>query len=207
MEVFGPDDRRISQRNILDFQKLRKLEFVDRQQWNIPVWGEFEFDQYDIMAARYVVVYEEGECVGGARLLPCDFSYQCLDGKQYSYMLNDFCFGPFEGIFPASRLYESLPRSDKAWEMTRFVSQSTRVTIALLERVNSYLSSAQAEEVITISPKLMPVVLKRLGYHCRAISDTVEYNDRSYVALATKVVKSSAAPRTQEQLDVQPVAV
>jgi N-acyl-L-homoserine lactone synthetase len=187
MNAVGPDEVKVSQRNILDFHILRKIVFVDEYDWNVRTCGTYEFDQYDIPAARYVVAYSEGVCVGGARLLPCDTSFVGTNGLPYTYMLNDFCHGSMAGQFPASKLSRELPIWGTSWEMTRFISKSAKATKLLLEAVNAYLAKVGATEVITISPIQMPHILRRLKFEAAVISEPVIYDDRAYVALSTSI--------------------
>lgn len=187
MLIFGPDEDGISHKNILDFHQLRKNVFADEYEWDVLTVGNYEFDQYDVPSARYVVAYDQGICVGGARILPCDLSYVGTDGRRHTYMLNDFCHGSLLGTFPATSLIRELPLVADAWELTRFVATSTKATKGLLHQVSRYLCKKGVGEVITISPVLMPKVLKRMQFECEALSEPVIYQDRSYVALSTKV--------------------
>jgi N-acyl-L-homoserine lactone synthetase len=191
MYVVGPDEGKITQKSILDFHRLRKTVFADEYNWDVLTSGPFEFDQYDMPAARYVVAYSGDRCIGGARLLPCDVSFKGTDGQIYTYMLNDFCHGSMAGQFPKSKLNMTLPLTHQAWEMSRFLSTSRDTTKLILDAVDDYLRRAGVSEVITISPLLMPRVLKRLGYETNFISDAVTYGHRSYVALSTSVQAAS----------------
>lgn len=51
--------------------RARKQVFVDLLKWDVPVvCGEYEVDQFDTAAARYVIVTENNRHLGSARLLP-----------------------------------------------------------------------------------------------------------------------------------------
>jgi N-acyl-L-homoserine lactone synthetase len=193
MYVVGPDEAEITQKSILDFHSLRKTVFVDEYHWDVLTSGLYEFDQYDMPAARYIVAYSGEQCVGGARLLPCDVSFTGTDGLRYTYMLNDFCHGSMAGQFPKSKLNTKLPLSHRAWEMSRFLSTTRLATKLILNSVDDYLRRAGASEVITISPLHMPRVLNRLGYEASVISEAVEYGPRAYVALSTAIQPHSTA--------------
>ena len=43
--------------------RLRRKLFIDRQSYNVPVYNELEYDQYDTPAATYVVRRDEGGTV------------------------------------------------------------------------------------------------------------------------------------------------
>src|ERR1035438_2549517 len=51
--------------------KLRHQGFVERQQYDVSVYKEMEFDQYDTPAGAYLVYHtDDGEALGVSRVLP-----------------------------------------------------------------------------------------------------------------------------------------
>ena len=56
--------------------KLRRKLFIDRQSYNVPVYNELEYDQYDTPAATYVVRRDDGGIVRAVnRLIPTPMPY------------------------------------------------------------------------------------------------------------------------------------
>jgi acyl homoserine lactone synthase len=187
VRVVGPDEAEVTQADILALQSLRKEVFIDGYGWDLCSFAEFEFDQYDVPGARYLIAYVGGRCVGGARLLSCDANFMSTDGTQYTYMLNDFCVGSLKGTFPKDTLTRALPNTLRSWEMTRFIAADSKITKALLRKANEFLIDRGAQEVITISPVIMPKMLRRMGFKCEVFSEKVNFDGRFYCAMSTAV--------------------
>ena len=187
IEIFGPNPSDISMRHLHDFLSIRKSYFVDRLGWDLCHAEGREWDEYDLPNAYFMVAYRGGECVGGARLLPTDNLLPRHTAEPLSYMLADFAEGRIPVGISTDDLTESLPRSFGVWEMTRFVADTPQVTGLLLDRANAFLAEMGAHDVLTISPKLMPRVLRRMGYQTHVMSEPLTFDDRDYVALRTEV--------------------
>ncbi|MEJ0062469.1 MAG: acyl-homoserine-lactone synthase [Alphaproteobacteria bacterium] len=81
--------------------KLRYRQFKDRQSYDVPVYKDMEYDQYDTLATVYLVWLDEHRIVRGcSRLNPTD----------RPYMLRD--------LWP-HMVEEELPSSPSIWEGTR----------------------------------------------------------------------------------------
>lgn len=187
VRIFGPEPDEITLKHIWDFLAIRKSYFVDGLNWDLCHSEGREWDEYDLPNAYFMVAYEDGACVGGARLLPTDNKLPQRHTQDLTYMLADFVENRIPvGISPHD-MTEKLPYDAQIWEMTRFVAQSPKVTMALLQQAYRFLDARSAKEVLTLSPKLMPRVLKRMGFTTRVFSDTLTFDDRDYVAVRTQV--------------------
>lgn len=95
---------RSTQPTLVDkMHRLRKAVFKDQLNWDVPVVGDWEIDEYDEMNPLYVLsVGADGDLIGGVRLLP-------TTGKN---MLND----TFPSLLPDGERIES----PLIWEMSRF---------------------------------------------------------------------------------------
>jgi len=190
IEIYGPRPDQITHQNILDFAKVRKLYFVDKLGWDLTHTSQFEWDEYDLPHAQFVVAYENGVCVGGARLMRTDSVIPRRDAPPLTYMLSDFATGRIQTDMTSDDLASPLPSGRNIWEMTRFFASKPEFTGRILEHVNEYLIDVGADSVLTISPRLMPIVLRRLGYRTRKLSRPMNFDGKIYVALSTSLQKS-----------------
>lgn len=87
--------------------RLRYREFVDRQHYDVRTLDNHEFDEYDHLAARYLVYSEDETTVlGCSRLTPLE--YGCMLKDHFPDLVDD------KSIFEAPRV----------WEGTRFCVDS-----------------------------------------------------------------------------------
>lgn len=87
--------------------RLRHREFIDRQQYDVKSLNGMEFDQYDTLAAKYLIYSNDGKTVlGCSRLTPID--YGCMLADHFPDLVDD------NSIFSAAR----------TWEGTRFCVDS-----------------------------------------------------------------------------------
>lgn len=83
--------------------KLRYDCFIERQQYDVSVYKDMEFDQYDTPAANYLVYHtEDGVALGASRLTP----------TSVSCMLKD--------LWPDLVTDKTLLSCDHIWEGTRY---------------------------------------------------------------------------------------
>lgn len=198
VSIIGPEPGAVSHENILDFFKLRHRSFVQELGWHIPARNGYETDQYDFPHARFLLAYEEGECVGGLRIAPTHSRYLGPEGQPVTFMLRDFVDGTIQTPFKASDLTRDLPEGKASWEMTRFVSNGRRTTQQLLFRADDYLAGRGVENVLTLSPTTFVRLLQAMGFQAEPISDTVTFEDgREYVAICTQVGRSSGRRRSR----------
>lgn len=186
ISIIGPKPSEVSHQNILDFLSLRKSEFIDRLGWDLNHTPKAEWDDYDLPNAYFVVAYENKQCIGGARLLRTDNKAIHRKGGEISFMLADFISGVVPVDFDPASMREAVTPDPERWEMTRFVG-SPKVTKQILAHVNEFLAGIGASSVLTISPRLMPRALERLGYNVRILSDPINFDGLEYVVLETEV--------------------
>ena len=88
---------------LISIFKLRKQVFLDQLNWNVPVDGDLEYDNYDCENASHLIWCSEDRKIlyGCIRLLP-------TDGPT---LLHD--------VFAATHGGSKLPKSGKVWEGTR----------------------------------------------------------------------------------------
>lgn len=107
--------------------RLRHEEFIERQDYDVPVFEEMEFDQYDTPASRYLVYHtDEGEALGATRLTPTALS--CMLSDLWPQLVDD----------------KSLLRSDKIWEGTRYCVDKS-VPPQLRQRIVQEMACAYLE--------------------------------------------------------------
>ncbi len=186
ISIVGPNPSEVSHQNILDFMAIRKAEFVDRLGWDLVHTSQVEWDEYDLPNAQFIVAYEDGKCIGGARLMRTDSITPRRQGQDLSYMLADFLSGALPVDFDPAAMKAELHPSADLWEMTRFVG-SPHITRVILARANEYLAEVGAESVLTLSPRLMPLALRRLGYKVSVLSKPVTFDGLEYVVLRTNI--------------------
>jgi len=193
ISILGPNPNQVSHQNILDFLSLRKREFVDRLGWDLTHTDSAEWDDYDLPNALFVIAYENGTCIGGARLMRTDRKTPRRDAPDLTYMLGDFLSGNLCTGMSPDDMREPVEANADTWEMTRFVG-NPRVTEALLAHVHDYLVEIGAHSVLTLSPRLMPIALRRLGYSVKVLSKPVEFDGKDYVAMRTLIRPGEAKP-------------
>lgn len=96
------------------YLEARKKIFLDDFGWNVCEADGMEFDQYDTPQARWVVLHQFGDVLGGVRMLPT--TARC---GVYSYMLRDAQRGILEDL-PTDILFFDAPVEHNVWEATRF---------------------------------------------------------------------------------------
>ena len=149
-----------------DFLRLRKTFFVDQLGWDIPHDDEVEMDQYDNPQAWYVLVQsEEGQVVGGGRILPHSARW-----GTHTYMLNDAVEGRISSI--PSSVMDGVPVANRTWEVTRIVisdelsthAERSKCLSMILAGTENVLLRFGGEEAISLSPLVMVRALRSLGY-------------------------------------------
>ncbi|MGA7795262.1 MAG: acyl-homoserine-lactone synthase, partial [Candidatus Acidiferrales bacterium] len=81
---------------------------IERQEWDVPNYGEMEFDQYDNPAAKYLVYRDENYIARGvSRFYPTTLPYM------------------LEQLFPQFVTDRDMPKSSHVWEGSRFCIDQT----------------------------------------------------------------------------------
>jgi len=93
---------------VVDQHRLRYNSITKRQGWDVPCYGDLEFDQYDNPAAKYLVYRnDKGEAVGSSRLYPTTLPYM------------------LENMFSGFVNKGKVPKSETTWEGSRFCIKNT----------------------------------------------------------------------------------
>lgn len=124
---------------------LRHQEFKKRQDYDVPVFKDMEYDQFDTPAAVYVVYLDDGGVARGcSRMSPTSKPYM------------------IETIWPHILTAIPLPHSDAIWESSRFCVDSTlpsdqrqKVKLAILQAKIEYCLAVGMEGLIGVMPPLI----------------------------------------------------
>jgi acyl homoserine lactone synthase len=88
--------------------RLRYRSIIERQQWDVPNYGEMEFDQYDNPAAKYLVYRDDNRIARGvSRFYPTTLPYM------------------LEQLFSQFVTDRDMPKSHRVWEGSRFCIDQT----------------------------------------------------------------------------------
>ncbi len=172
------------------FMEARKAVFIDRLKWSVPVTDGIEFDQYDNPFARWVILHEYGEILGGVRLLPTTAKVGL-----HSYMLRDAQLGLLEDI-PTDVLFFEAPVEDRIYEATRLfitdaVPAERRVAVQM-ELMKNFAKAARAEgatHVIGIVPAVWSRWLRRLELGAVPVGPRFEIDGTRSQAALFNVIK------------------
>jgi N-acyl-L-homoserine lactone synthetase len=166
------------------YLRLRKSQFVDVLEWDIPHNDEVEMDQYDNPCAHYVLALLGETVVGGARVMPTTASW-----GRHRYMLRDALRG--EISIPPNVVTEEIVTGE-VWECTRLVISDDVGTQVERSGCLSLLLTGAAElirahgghELISLSPVPLARTLRQLGFPARRVGDSYRETDgRTYTML------------------------
>tara|TARA_R110002020_G_scaffold311863_2_gene527397 strand:- start:595 stop:1380 length:786 start_codon:yes stop_codon:yes gene_type:complete len=181
----------------VNFLKARNETFIKAKKWDLSEVDGMEFDQYDTPRARWIVLHEYGQVLGGVRLTPTTST--CA---HYSYMIRDAQLGVIETI-PRDVLFFKAPVDPRIWEATRLflspdISADRRLDIQriLLEKMASTASELGATHIIGIVPAVFSRWMTRLGIMSAVqVGPVMEIDgDRTQAALMS--VASTRRPAT-----------
>lgn len=148
---------------LVSFMEARKRVFIDHLHWDVPSVDGMEFDQYDTPYAKWVVIHEFGQILGGVRLMPT--TARC---GIYSYMLRDAQLGLLDPI-PRDVLFLDAPVDPKVWEASRLfiteevtASRRAQVQGVLMQQMAVTAGEMGATHVIGIVPAVFARWLRRL---------------------------------------------
>ncbi len=149
---------------LVRYLKARHETFIVGKGWRLPESEGMEFDQYDTPYARWVILHEFGQVLGGVRLLPT--SSNC---GLHSYMIRDAQLGLLPEI-PQNLLYIPAPVSERIWEASRlFISphvlgkRRREIQSILMREMTSAAFSLGANYIIGIVPSVHSRWMARLG--------------------------------------------
>lgn len=148
---------------LVSFMEARKRVFIDQLKWDVPSVDGMEFDQYDTPYAKWIVIHEFGQILGGVRLMPT--TSRC---GIYSYMLRDAQLGLLDPI-PRDVLFLDAPVDPKVWEASRlFITEEVtaarraQVQGVLMQQMALTAGEMGATHVIGIVPAVFARWLRRL---------------------------------------------
>lgn len=148
---------------LVNFLRARKRTFIDRLNWSLPETDGMEFDQYDTPLARWIVIHEFGEVIGGIRLTPT--TARC---GIYTYMLRDAQKGLLDEI-PSDVLFFDAPVSKSIWEASRlFISDDVpshrrlQIQSIIMDTLSKTAMDLGASQVIGIVPAVWSRWLRRM---------------------------------------------
>ncbi len=155
-----------------DYLKLRKRFFVDRLNWDVPHNENYEMDQYDNPTAWYSLVVENGEVLGGARVMPTTSRW----GK-HTYMLRDAFTGTIDSI-PARAMPSEIV-TPMVWECTRLVVSDDVRTAAdrskclslVVDGLVDIACTQGASELVTLSTLSLVRALRQLGFPAERLGE------------------------------------
>lgn len=182
----------------VNFLRARREIFIDAKGWDLPHVDGMEFDQYDTPRARWIVLHEYGEVLGGVRLMPTTST--CA---QYSYMLRDAQLGMLPDI-PQDVLFFKAPVRDDIWEATRLfltaaVPAHRRIAVQrmLMNQMAGVACSMGATHVLGIVPAAFSRWMTRLRLMSAVPVGPVQNidGDRTQAALMNVTYVQDHAPR------------
>jgi N-acyl-L-homoserine lactone synthetase len=163
--------------------RLRYEEFVQRQDYEVPVYDGMEFDQYDTPASRYLVYHtDDGHALGVSRLTPTSLS--CMLKDLWPQLVED----------------KALLKAETIWEGTRYcidknVAPEVRQRI-VQEMACAYLEFG-LEQGLTKIIGLMPTYIYRSVFERPGIE--MEYLG-PVQAIGRHKCRAVAIPVTAQQL-------
>jgi acyl homoserine lactone synthase len=163
------------------YHHLRKKVFVDTLKWNLPVHDGMEWDQYDSPRATYILIEEDGICVGGCRMLRCDHAHT-IAGTTYSYMLRDAHLGLLPGFPPT--VIDNPPVSAEDWEMTRAISgRNPRQFRDLWNAQNDFVKSQNGSFCTVITRPAVIRLASMWGYEINPMGPITRISESDWQAV------------------------
>lgn len=178
--IINPYNRKLFERELNDFFKLRKVVLIDQRGWALSSHNGKEIDAYDHDQAHYLLykAQETGEVLGGVRLTPTLAPNLTLN--IFSHLID-----PTIGFTPSQQI----------WESSRFVTVRGQKTISksILKDITLTLFIGMVEyglqQNIHSLLMLTEIRLERIGrmvrWHLKRLGPVVEVgNTLGVVGLA-----------------------
>lgn len=143
----------------LDHHKLRHEIFVDRLGWDMTCHNGMEYDQFDTIAARYVVVVDDADRVRAvSRLVPTSSPYM------------------IETLWP-DWLEGAPPNNPNVWEASRFgccasltTQQRSEAIRLMLATIYNLSRSHRVENLLMVMPSfIFERIIRPCGYDVQYI--------------------------------------
>ena len=166
------------------YMELRNTVFLQKKNCSLFSYQGQEYEQYDSLAATYIIASRDDEVIGGARLIRTD-----AKNGIYSYMINDACRGLLAGMPHNLRWDGDHPRDAQTWELTRLVSiEGAGVGARILNKCNDFLKGEGAEKCLFLGPPAFLRMATMLGYAPHAVGPIAQNDDGAFVAFECAVV-------------------
>lgn len=177
--IINAGNRSLFTSELIEMHRQRKVVFVDRQGWNVPVVGDLEIDGYDDEDTTYLIAKSDAnsaEVLASARLLPtvrphlmADLFLAACGGSAPSgpsiWEVSRFCVNP--GIVKRRRRVELL------WEMACAVIETT--LLYGIEKVTFVANAA-----------LLPLALE-CGWSAARLGPTLPDGDDEITAVVASI--------------------
>ena len=161
-----------------DMHRQRKIVFVDRAGWTVPVQGDSEVDGYDREETTYLLAkaQPEGQVLASARLLPTTGPHLMRD------------------LFAAA-CRETPPRGPTVWEASRFcIAPDLRghgLRLALLWEIicgvmEAALLHGMDQVIFVAGHRLLPLALQ-CGWDARTLGDARHDEEDEVTAVAARI--------------------
>lgn len=165
------------------FLELRTDVFVDQMSWSLHVHEGLEFEQYDTLAAVYIIAHQNGKVVGGARLLRTDNK-----SGIYGYMIRDAFLGHLDGL-PKDLCENEPPRNRDTWELTRFIATTgAACSRAILMKANDFLRDQKATKCLFLGPPAFMRMAKFMRFAPRPLGPVTGNQDGRFLAFECAVI-------------------
>ena len=171
------ENRELFDADLEEMHRQRKIVFVDRIGWKIPVIADMEIDRYDGEETMYLLAKDRpgGEVLASVRLLPTVLPHLMSD------------------LFPAA-CREGVPRGPAIWEASRFCTApglQRRKRLALLWEIicgvmETALLFGVDEITFEANSALLPLVLD-CGWDARTLGPTLCDGDDEVTAVAAVI--------------------
>ncbi len=192
--VVNAENRRQFASDLAEMHRQRKVVFVDRARWNVPVIADREIDCYDHESTMYLLAKEkpDGPLLASVRLLP----------TVGPHLMSDLFAAACSG---------SAPRGPTVWEASRFctapVLQSRSARLALLwEIACGVMETALVygiDQIIFVANRaLLPLALD-CGWQARALGPSLrDENDEVTAAAAVVTPEGLRCARERHRVPV-----
>lgn len=168
---------------VAGFLRARASTFVDGMKWELFVHDGLEFEQYDTFNSTYVIAHQDGNIVGGARLIRTTNQTGI-----YTYMIRDAHYGNLSPI-PSDLCYNDPPVDSKVWELTRFfVKPGYDVAGTILQTANHHLKLKEAEKCLFLGSPAFMRIARAMKFKPEQLGPIASNHDGRFLAFACDVV-------------------
>lgn len=164
--------------DLIDMHRQRKIVFVDRAGWPVPVLGDSEIDRYDGEETIYLLAkaQPDGQVLASARLLP----------TTGPHLMSDHF---------ANACRDTAPRGPTVWEVSRFCTRPNLrgrgMRLGLLWEVICGVMEAALlygvdQVVFAANRALLPLALN-CGWEARTLGPSVPDGNDEITAVAARI--------------------